>query len=166
MGMNQQLIPWTVEIRELRTELRGASAGTMQAVSINVTVRALTPAVPAWLDECMDYQPICRWILDVLPTWQHGLRWESALRALLDFVFDADARIESVAAAIAAPGGSADALTIIRSRQEHEEAGLRRFGASMPKARMAANGRGRAAFPDASSQLDVVDGPVDAIPDV
>jgi hypothetical protein len=146
--MNQKLIPWTVEIRELRTELHGTRGGAVQAVSIDVTVRALTPAVPASIDECMDYQPICRWILDELPTWQHGLCWESALRALLDFVFDADARIESVAASMSAPGVSADALTMTRSRQEHEEAGSFRLHS------------------DASSQLNVVGGPVYAILDV
>lgn len=132
--MNQILIPWTVEIRSLRTQLRGARGGAVQAVSVDVTVRALTPAHPVSIDDCMDYQPICRWILDELPGWRHGQRWECALQALLDFVFDADARIESVDAAMSAPGTGADALTMTRSRQEHEEAQLRRFGASTPGA--------------------------------
>ena len=136
--MNQNLIPWTVEIRALRTELRASRGETVQPVSIDVTMHALSPAVPGSIAECVDYQPVCRWILDQLPAGRHGLCRESALRALLDFVFDADLRIESVAAAMSAPGAGADALTITRSRQEHEEAGMRRFGASTPGARAAA----------------------------
>lgn len=181
--MNQQLILWTVQIRALRTELRGARGGAAQPVVIDVTVRARTPAVPATIDDCMDYQPICRWLLDELPTWPHGLRWESALHALLDVVFDADARVESVAAAMSAPGAGADALTITRSCQEHEEARLRRVGASMPGVQGAAcasaqlgtaqdlaplfrHRQSGAAFSGVSSQADVVDGPVDAILDL
>ena len=135
--MNHNLIPWTVEIRALRTQLGAPRGGAAQAVSVDVTVRALTPAVPASIAECMDYQPICRWLLEQLPARQHALCRESALRALLDFVFDADSRVESVCAAMSAPG--ADALTISRSRLEHE---------------------------DASSQADVAGGPVAAVLDV
>lgn len=136
--MNQLLIPWTVEIRSLRTELRGARGRAAQAVSVDVAVRALTPAHPASIGDCMDYQPICRWLLDELPGWRHGQRWECALQALLDFVFDADARIESVDVAMSAPGSCVDALTMTRSRQEHEDAQLRRFGATTPGALAAA----------------------------
>ena len=137
--MKQNLLAWTVQIRDLRTELRAPRGAAGEVVSIDVTVRALTPAVPASIDECMDYQPICRWILDEMPALQHGQRWESALRALFDFVFEADARIESVAAAISAPGAGGAGLELTCSRQEHEEAGLRRFGASMPGAQAAAS---------------------------
>jgi len=134
--MNHNLILWTVEIRALRTQLRATGGGAGKVVLVDVTVRALTPAVPVSIDECMDYQPICRWLLDELPARQLGQCRESALRALLEFVFNADPRIESVFAAMSAPGAGADALTISRSRQEHE---------------------------DASSQLDVAGGPVAAV---
>lgn len=58
--MVKYVIPWIVEVRALATELR---AGMRQAATVDVTVRAMAPAFPQTIEDCIDYQPICEHIL-------------------------------------------------------------------------------------------------------
>lgn len=95
--MDNQLIPWIIEIKELATRLR-AEEGGWQAVRIDVSIRARTPALPQTIEECLDYQPICRWMLDEWPQ-RRPAPLEAHLLELARFIFDYDARAEWIDAA-------------------------------------------------------------------
>ncbi len=118
--MNRQLIPWTIDIVQLATRLRCAG-GASYPVQIDLSICALTPAFPSDISECMNYQPICAWLLDELPCQAPQL----ALQALYRFVFGFDARITSLALTVATPPALAEARGGIsrttRSRCQHED---------------------------------------------
>lgn len=91
--MAKYLIPWTVEVRALATELR---AGARQAARVDVTVRALAPAFPQTIEDCIDYQPICEHILGAWSEAASAARPEQAVRALARFILGQDGRIGDV----------------------------------------------------------------------
>lgn len=92
--MNNQLIPWTIEIRDLATRLRTEEGG-WQAVRIDLSIRALAAAMPQSIEECLNYQPICQWILDEWPQ-RPPAPLETQLLELAHFIFDYDARAERI----------------------------------------------------------------------
>ena len=112
--MDNQLIPWIIEIKDLATRLRTEEGG-WQPVRIGLSIRARTPAVPQSIEECLDYQPICRWMLDEWPQWPPA-PLEARLLELARFVFDYDARAERIDAAAGNYG-------IALARHECEAAG-------------------------------------------
>jgi 7,8-dihydroneopterin aldolase/epimerase/oxygenase len=125
--MDNQLIPWTIEIRDLATRLRTEEGG-WQAVRIGLSICALTPAVPQSIEECLNYQPICQWMLDEWPL-RPPASLEARLLELAHFIFGYDARVERIEAA----AGKDD---IVLSRHEYETAEHMQSGA-IPYARAA-----------------------------
>jgi dihydroneopterin aldolase len=95
--MTKYAIPWTVEVRALATELR---AGQRKAARVDVTVRALAPAFPQTIEDCIDYQPICEHILGAWSDAASGARPEQAVRALARFILGQDGRIGDVDVAL------------------------------------------------------------------
>lgn len=92
--MNTQMTPWTIEIKALATQLRfGAFDARPQPVSVDIAIGALTPAWPQMIEDCMNYQPVCRWLLEDWPGRPYTPRLETRLRELLQFIFDFDQRI-------------------------------------------------------------------------
>lgn len=114
--MDNQLIPWIIEIRDLATRLRTEEG--WQALSIDLSIRAHTPAVPQSIEECLNYQPICRWMLDEWPQ-RPPAPLEARLLELARFIFGYDARVERIEAAAGKTG-------IVLSRHECEAAPLAR----------------------------------------
>ena len=99
------LIPWTIEIKQLATQLRvGADPQQPQAVSVDITIRALTPAFPQVIEDCMNYQPICAWVLRDWQARPHTPLMTTRVRELMTFIFDFDERIEAVDVSVAAGG--------------------------------------------------------------
>jgi dihydroneopterin aldolase len=92
--MDNQYIPWTIEIRDLATRLRTEEGG-WQAVRVDLSIRALTPAVPQSIEECLNYQPICQWMLDEWPQ-RPSAPLEARLQELARFIFGYDARVERI----------------------------------------------------------------------
>lgn len=125
--MDNQLVPWTIEIRGLATRLRTEEGG-WQSVRIDLSVRALTPAAPRSIDECLNYQPICQWMLDEWPQ-RPSAPLEARLLELAHFIFGYDARVEWIEVAAGKAG-------IVLSRHEYETAEHMRSGA-IPYARAA-----------------------------
>lgn len=109
--MDNQLIPWTIEIKDLATRLRTEEGG-WQAVRIDLSIRALTPVVPQSIEECLDYQPICRWMLDEWPQ-RPPAPLEARLLELARFIVGYDVRAERIVAAAGNAG-------IVLSRHECE----------------------------------------------
>ena len=116
--MSRHLIPWTIEVRALATELRAdPTACQRQAAKVDITVRALAPAFPQTIEDCIDYQPICEHVLGAWSDAASALQPELALRALIDFVLGCDERIGQVEVALATGG-----TTLRRSQERRMDA--------------------------------------------
>ena len=131
--MENQLVRWTIEINDLATQLRVGildSERDFQPIRVRVSIRALTPAFPQSIDDCLDYQPICRWIVDEWPKQPHTPLLETKVLELVRFVLACDARVEWVDVTLSKAGAVAGAgsveITMARSRQEHEADAMHR----------------------------------------
>lgn len=127
--MNTRLIPWTIEIAGIDTHLRvGIWEHELepQPIRINLTLRAIAPAHPASIDDCVNYEPVCRWMIDEWPRHPHTQLLETRLRELLTFVFRFDARIEWIDASISKPqaiaGVGGVGLRLAMTRDDFETA--------------------------------------------
>lgn len=110
--MRTHIIPWTIEINKLETRLRVGiweHEREFQPVHINLSLRAIAAASPQSIEDCLDYQPICRWMVSDWPQQPHTPLLETKLRELMDFIFSYDARIEWADVAISKPQAIAEA---------------------------------------------------------
>lgn len=109
--MSTPIIPWTIEIKGQKTQLRVGiwdHEREFQPIHINLTIRAILMASPQSIEDCLDYQPICQWIREEWPKQPHTLLLETKMRELLTFVFDFDSHIEWVDASISKPTAIAE----------------------------------------------------------
>lgn len=127
--MHTQVIPWTIEIADIETRLRVGiweHEREFQPIRISISIRAIAPARPKTIEDCLNYEPICRWIIDAWPTRPHTPLLENRLRELIDFIFDFDARIEWADVAISKPAAIPQArgvgIRMALSREEYEHA--------------------------------------------
>ena len=125
--MKTQVIPWTIEIADIETRLRVGiweHEREFQPIRINISIRAIALACPISIEDCLNYEPICRWIIDSWPTQPHTPLLETRLRELIDFIFDFDARIEWADVAIskpaAIPQASGVGIRMVLSREEYD----------------------------------------------
>ncbi|MEC5162076.1 MULTISPECIES: dihydroneopterin aldolase [unclassified Janthinobacterium] len=103
-------LPWTINVSDLHTRLRVGiweHEREFQPIIVNLSLRALVPAAPRGIEDCLDYQPICHWISDKWPTWPHTPLLETRMRELMEFVFHYDARIEWADVSISKPNAIA-----------------------------------------------------------
>lgn len=110
--MRTHIIPWTIEINKLETRLRVGiweHEREFQPVHITLSLRAIAAASPQSIEDCLDYQPICRWMVSDWPQQPHTPLLETKLRELMDFIFSYDARIEWADVAISKPQAIAEA---------------------------------------------------------
>lgn len=97
---------WTVEIKDVQTRLRVGiweHERDYQPIIINLTLRGTAPIFPETIEDCLNYEPICRWLIDELPLKPYTQLLETKLAEVMRFVFDFDARITWVDAAISKP---------------------------------------------------------------
>lgn len=124
--MEKILIPWIIEIKGLMTEMRVGDPDIergFQPICIDVSISARASAFPESIDDCLNYQPICRWIVEELSKKPHTHRLETRALDLLRFIFDFDARAERVEVSMSGLGpfaGTCKASRVTRSRDEHE----------------------------------------------
>lgn len=110
--MHTHIIPWTIEINKLETRLRVGiweHEREFQPVHIHLALRAIAAASPQSIEDCLDYQPICRWMVSDWPQQPHTPLLETKLRELMDFIFSYDARIEWADVSISKPQAIAEA---------------------------------------------------------
>lgn len=110
--MRTHIIPWTIEINNLETKLRVGiweHEREFQPVHIHLSIRAIASASPQSIEDCMNYQPICSWMVNDWPQQPHTPLLETKLRELMDFIFGYDARIEWADVAISKPQAIAEA---------------------------------------------------------
>ena len=127
--MTTRLIAWTIEVADLDTALRVGiweHERDLQPIRVSFSIRALAPAFPATIDDCLNYEPICRWIIDAWPVFPHTPLLETKMRELLEHIFDYDPRVEWVDLAIvkpkAIPGVRGVGIRMALSRHEFEAA--------------------------------------------
>jgi dihydroneopterin aldolase len=104
------MLPWTINVAELQTRSRVGiwdHEREYQPIVVSLSLRAICAASPADIGECLDYQPICRWITDEWPQWPHTPLLETRVRELMQFLFDYDSSVEWVDVALAKPNAIA-----------------------------------------------------------
>jgi dihydroneopterin aldolase len=90
---------WTVRVNSLRTNLRVgiyAHEWVPQPVLINLSISGLNETIPTVLSQCIDYEPICRWVTDVWPQSDHTPLLETRFNELIEYIFNSDRRIRDV----------------------------------------------------------------------
>ncbi|MEP6965675.1 MAG: dihydroneopterin aldolase [Polaromonas sp.] len=90
---------WTVRVQNLVTRLRVGvhhHEHEHQPVIVSLTMRGLSESMPTTLEQCFDYEPICRWITNEWPETGHTALLEMRANELLEQVFNADRRIQDV----------------------------------------------------------------------
>lgn len=144
--MHPQLLTWTIEIRDMETQSRVGiweHERELQPICVSLSLQAITPAFPKNIQDCLNYDPICRWIADEWPRQPHTPLLETRVRELMDFVFDFDARIEAANVTIlklkAIPQACGVGVGVAMSRSDHE--------ASFGRSHATACGRGDALAP-------------------
>ena len=90
---------WTVRVERLDIQLpEGIHADEVepQPVWVSLAATGMAPASPNSLDQCFDYEPLCRWLLDEWPRTPHTPLLEARINQLLAFLFGLDARVQTV----------------------------------------------------------------------
>ena len=122
---------WSVRIERLLTELRvGVYDDELlpQPVWVTLRLRGLAAACPTNLGECIDYEPLCRWISEEWPRTPHTPLLETRVNELAAFAFDFDSRVQEVQVGLAKQrlGGPTASIGIERSVSRHEFEAQRR----------------------------------------
>jgi 7,8-dihydroneopterin aldolase/epimerase/oxygenase len=90
---------WTVRIHRLETMLRvGASEEGQhpQPVTVSLRISGLAETHPEGLEQCFDYQPICRWVVEEWPHTPHTELLETRFNELVEHIFAQDKRVMDV----------------------------------------------------------------------
>lgn len=119
---------WSVRIERLLTQLRVGvypDERDAQPVWVTLRLRGLASACPASLDECIDYEPLCRWITQEWPGTPHTPLLETRINELATFVFELDERVQGVQIELAKQRMSVGAMSVgierTLSRAEFEQ---------------------------------------------
>lgn len=106
---------WSVSIERLSTQLRVgiyADEREPQPVWVTLRLRGVVAATPMALDECLDYEPLCRWITEEWPHTTHVPLLETRVNELVAFAFGFDERVQEVHAGIAKERMSRSAVSV------------------------------------------------------
>lgn len=119
---------WSVRIERLLTHLRVGvypDEHDPQPVWVTLRLRGLAAACPAALGECIDYEPLCRWVTEEWPRAPHTPLLETRINELAAFVFELDHRVQGVQVELAKQRMSAGAMSVgierTYSRAEFEQ---------------------------------------------
>ena len=70
---------WTVRIHRFETWLRVGAGGEeqhAQPVTVSLRICGLSETHPETLDQCFDYQQVCRWLAEDWPRTPHTRCWK------------------------------------------------------------------------------------------
>jgi dihydroneopterin aldolase len=90
---------WTIKIERMEIRLPVGIYGDElepQPLWVSVTASGAAGAAPRSLEQCLDYEPLCRWLAHVWPGTPHTPLLETRVNQLLDHVFALDARVHTV----------------------------------------------------------------------
>jgi dihydroneopterin aldolase len=125
--VNNKIITWTIEVEDIETFSRVgilAHERELQPIRIRISMQAIAPAFPHNIEDCINYEPICRWLTDVWPMEPHTPLLETRVRELVNFLFCFDTRIERVNVGIlklkAIPQARGVGVRVAMTRSDHE----------------------------------------------
>ncbi len=126
---------WTIRIERLQISLAvgvHAHERAPQPVRVSLAIKGRAAARPANLGECVDYEPLLRWLQHEWPGTPHVALLESRLHELIARAFAIDHRVESVWAGLykESLGGAAATVGLERALTRREFAALRGAGRS------------------------------------
>ncbi len=90
---------WTVRIDRLETHLPVgiyANEQDAQPVWVSLTATGEARAAPGSLDDCFDYEPLCRWLTQEWPASPHTPLLETRVNQVIEFLFTSDPRVQQV----------------------------------------------------------------------
>lgn len=90
---------WTVRIDRLATHLPVGiypHEREAQPVWVSLTATGEASAAPGALDECFDYEPLCRWLTQEWPASPHTPLLETRVNQVIEFLFATDPRVRQV----------------------------------------------------------------------
>lgn len=111
---------WTVRVEELPTQLpfgRSRAQATLQPVSVSLVVNGLAPDAPDGREECIDLEPVCRWITDAWPASAPTPALENRVNELLAQLFESDRRVQDAWVGVYCTAGAAGARRFGVERQ-------------------------------------------------
>jgi dihydroneopterin aldolase len=88
---------WIIRVERLEIDLAvGIHPHELepQTLWVSLALMGRTDAVPSSIDQCLDYDPLCEWLMRVWPSSPHTPLLETRLNQLLEFVFGLDARVQ------------------------------------------------------------------------
>jgi 7,8-dihydroneopterin aldolase/epimerase/oxygenase len=106
---------WTVRIERLAIQLAVGvhpNEREPQPLWVSVTLEGLAPASPETLDDCIDYEPLCRWLTQHWPQTPHTALLETRINELLAFAFGLDARVSAARVGLYKERMSRDAISV------------------------------------------------------
>lgn len=137
---------WSVKIERLETRLAVGiydDEREPQPVWVSVALTGAAPAVPADLHDCLDYEPLCRWLASEWPRSPHTPLLETRVNEIFDFAFGLDPRVQEVSVGLYKQRVSRHAAAIgierTASRGEHVRAMQFAAGRNRKEAEHAAN---------------------------
>lgn len=111
---------WTIKVERLEIQLPVgiyANEAAPQPVWVSLMATGQAPASPRSLDECFDYEPLCRWLSREWPKTPHTPLLEARINQLLAFVFGLDERVQTVWVGIYKQRMSRNAVAVGIERQ-------------------------------------------------
>lgn len=111
---------WTVRVDDLKTTLalgEQPEDAQVEPVSVSLVVNGLAPDAPDGRDECIDLEPVCRWITDAWPDSAPTPVLEHRVNELLAQVFDADRRVQDAWVGLYRLGAASGARRVGVERQ-------------------------------------------------
>ena len=88
---------WTIRIDRLQIRLAvGVHSDEIEPQPVWVSLRAsgAAAASPETLAQCIDYEPLCRWLTEVWPSTPHVPLIETRINELFELVFGLDGRVQ------------------------------------------------------------------------
>ncbi len=111
---------WTVRIERMEIALAvGIYADELapQKVWVSLAATGRADAAPQHIGQCIDYEPLCRWLAEEWPNSPHTPLLETRLNELLAQVFTLDSRVTQVWAGLYKERMSRQSLAVGIERQ-------------------------------------------------
>lgn len=111
---------WTVRVDDLHTRLAlgaGDAPASVEPVSVSLVVNGLAPDAPDGREECIDLEPVCRWITEDWPASAPTPVLENRVNELLAHVFECDRRVQDAWVGLYRSGAAAGARRLGVERQ-------------------------------------------------
>ncbi len=90
---------WTIRVESLKTRVRVGirpEEHKLQPVVVSLRICGLADSSPSILDECLDYEPVCNWLLNDFSRSPHVNLIESRINEIAHYLFSYDKRVMDV----------------------------------------------------------------------